>query len=428
MGLTSGEERGEPRGRFASMGGHGLSLILAAALGCGRQHPSRVSSLLDSTGDAARAPAALEQLGKLKQEGLTAGERKEIIGRAALARDSAARLLGLLRETAREEDVAPIEAVYQRLPRDAKVEAIDLLSRIPARSGAESVVRLLAHSEPLPLRLGWLARNPRYQEVYFPALLARAEGEAEAPILAVYLEWPQSDSPALRALAPRMIERYRVTATAWEKALAAHDQEHAASLADLMGYELDALGSIRTDEARAELTRSLAIPDAGVRFFAAMALLAQGARVPANVLDGFGADPNLRVNLFDRLKSLGRLDLFPARFRNQSALAEGVMVRWLVYPTELGRPPDRIELMKVVSDQVAGEGLYDWYLYRFKSGEKDWMAGVAGPFRRADEPTAVDLGGTFSDFEPWSKSTPDEHVARVRALIEHWKAEAAKAR
>jgi hypothetical protein len=104
------------------------------------------------------------------------------------------------------------------------------------------------------------------------------------------------------------------------------------------------------------------------------------------------------------------------------------MVNWLVYPTELNRVPDEIELMKVVPvDTGLPGGIYDYYLFRFRTKEphwaakNGWIAGVSGPFLRGDEPTTDALGDTFSSFAKWDSKTPDEHVGDIRKLMERWR-------
>jgi hypothetical protein len=72
-------------------------------------------------------------------------------------------------------------------------------------------------------------------------------------------------------------------------------------------------------------------------------------------------------------------------------------------------------------------GIYDYYLFRFRTKEphwaaKDgWIAGVSGPYLRKDEPTTEPLGGTFSTFTKWDAKTPEEHVGDIRELMKRWR-------
>src|SRR5262249_23035128 len=130
------------------------------------------------------------------------------------------------------------------------------------------------------------------------------------------------------------------------------------------------------------------------------------------------------LTLWKGLSRLHREQDFPRRHLNQAAFAEARMVEWLAFPTELARVPDTLELMKVVTLERASEGgPFDTYVYRFRTSHRElasrgWMAGVAGPFRRRDAPTADDLGGTFSSFEPWTSRSPEQHARSVAALLD----------
>jgi len=90
------------------------------------------------------------------------------------------------------------------------------------------------------------------------------------------------------------------------------------------------------------------------------------------------------------------LNLFPGEYNNPEYLAKSNMVRWLVYPTELGKPPDDIELLGVVKSH--GE---DYYVFKYKSDSDNlddesknvWLIGWAS-----------NDGGTFSHFTKLSEA------------------------
>jgi hypothetical protein len=101
------------------------------------------------------------------------------------------------------------------------------------------------------------------------------------------------------------------------------------------------------------------------------------------------------------------------------------MVDWLTYPTELAREPDEIEQVAVVTQEMAAPlGLVDYYVFRFRTlpphwaAEQGWMGGVSGPYIRAEEPTPNAQGQTFSKFEPWEGTTPEQLVHEIQELFE----------
>jgi hypothetical protein len=135
--------------------------------------------------------------------------------------------------------------------------------------------------------------------------------------------------------------------------------------------------------------------------------------------------------LWHGLEEVGRLDLFPAKYRSQEALAEGDLVRWLTFGTELGCAPDEIELMRVYRDEGgSGDDGLLFYLFRFRTSEphwaakNGWMAGLAGPFRERDAPSPHSLGNTFSTMEPWESKTPEEHAERIAEIVAAYRRQA----
>jgi hypothetical protein len=198
-------------------------------------------------------------------------------------------------------------------------------------------------------------------------------------------------------------------------------RNNAALLLDAMGYFPDA----RVEKA---LRDALGYRDPKVKGFAVVSLLKLGKEIAPEDVREVAASAEMRNWLYDRLEELGKLDLYPEEFRTQEAFAESDMAGWLTFGTELGRAPDEIELMKVVSEDVgAPYDIMDWYLFRYRtfpphwSAEKGWMAGVSGPFKRQDAPSTMSYGDTFSTFDSWDSKTPDEHVRDIQELMEQWR-------
>jgi len=154
-----------------------------------------------------------------------------------------------------------------------------------------------------------------------------------------------------------------------------------------------------------------------------------GESAPTAALNAVAADPETRGALFDGLNECKRSDAFPRSELTQEKLAEAEMVHWLAYPTELGQPPDEIELMRTIEEDAgeSGGGRYAWFVFRFRvraphpSAEDGWLAGVAGPFRKDEFPTTRTWGDTFSTFTRWEEFTADEHLSSIRELMDRWR-------
>lgn len=180
-------------------------------------------------------------------------------------------------------------------------------------------------------------------------------------------------------------------------------------LIDIMGY--------LPGEAVVEILQdALGSNDPLLPFLASLGLLRHGYAVPADVFYAVASNPETRIRLYRALALIDRLELFPAEFASHEALAESNMVDWLVFPTELGRPPHEIELMETFTNIT---GQLNYYLFRFRtyephwSARDGWMAGLSGPFEISKPPPA-DVGEhTFSSFTHWDEKTPRGHFEAI---------------
>jgi hypothetical protein len=131
-------------------------------------------------------------------------------------------------------------------------------------------------------------------------------------------------------------------------------------------------------------------------------------------------DPALRCGLFHVLESTGTLGLFPAEYYSQSQAAEGYLVNWLEFPTELGAAPHEIELLTAVSIYEAETLIY--YVFKFctsgffSAARKIWMLGVAGPYGKESPPYEIPVR-VFSRFHVLGDNTPEEEVTWVHENI-----------
>lgn len=191
---------------------------------------------------------------------------------------------------------------------------------------------------------------------------------------------------------------------------------------------LDLLGHFPGGRVEKQLQEALEYQDPRLKHFAIISLLRHGKPVDKKHVEDVARHAEMRNWLYSALEKLGKTALFPEKYRTQKSFAEADMVNWLVYPTELNRVPDEIELMKVVTiDTGLPDGIYDYYLFRFRtkkphwSAKDGWMAGVSGPYLRKDQPTTQALGETFSSFEKWDAKSPSEHVGDTRELMKRWR-------
>jgi len=110
----------------------------------------------------------------------------------------------------------------------------------------------------------------------------------------------------------------------------------------------------------------------------------------------FAKDPLTREFTFNALKEYNKSELFPEEFFTVESGAEAKLVRWLEFPTELGKSPDEIEYDQKVTFEKEGEILH-YHVFKFKTYEPHWAAkdgwnrGVVGPY--------------WGDSKPYTNST-----------------------
>lgn len=186
------------------------------------------------------------------------------------------------------------------------------------------------------------------------------------------------------------------------------------------GCWLDIAGYLKEPALEPLLEQAVQLADPRLVAFAAVSLLRRGSEVVRPVLHRVAACHETRELLFVLLQNLGRLDMFPRKYRTWDAFAAANMVNWLLFPTELGREPEQLEKMAVFTSTTP-EGELALYVWRFRSDDGPWYTGVSGPYLREGEPGPLHGGLTFSRFDEWDKATAEQHVKAVVATLVEWR-------
>jgi hypothetical protein len=331
---------------------------------------------------------------------------------------------------------------YKHWSHRARAESLRLLMRIEDRRAAEAVMTIVRRharsGEAAKLPAGLYAHAPQHAEVFFPELLEYLDVPKLAfSICALALSFAAAHQFEPGALIPfadaflalyaarrdKLLPAQRTEGVAWRWESRYHRRRWQA------GVLLDLVGHTPTPNVEAELRRAVAeYTDPRLRLYALLSLLRHDRDAEPAVAAEIATDPESRKWLFDGLQKLERTQLYPAEYRTQAALAESDLVNWLIHPAELGRAPEEVELVRAVPfDTRTEDGWADYYLFRFRTesphwaARYDWIAGVAGPFLRKDQPTIESLGDTFSAFTPWDRKTEVEHVDDVRELMKTWR-------
>lgn len=388
----------------------------------------------------------LQQLGDLQDDGVSETDAMKAL-RAAFEKfpdgfgkmeDPAERLIGFASVHPSDEGVAIIRQGMARLSAPGKAAAIEYLVLVNTPQSIDSFAVLFRkHRDELewyPSKQSALVKTLPNDVVSAVLVESLAHGNVAGLAAAALLEGAEQNSIGSRFFVAHVKEIgeasngliKKIAPTARQQA-PTQDERWKDEYQDVLGreeYLADLLGHAGA-KAEPYLRRCLEAKDPRISCFAILSLIRIGCEVEPVEVQLVAADDEMRNTFFNQLEKLGRTKLFPKEYRTQEAFARSEMVRWLVYPTELGRPPDQIELMKVVDTPVVDD-VMSVYVYRFRTvglhwAAKDgWMAGIAGAYAKSQSPTTHARGQTFSKFESYASKTPEEHVGDIQEMLKEW--------
>jgi len=159
------------------------------------------------------------------------------------------------------------------------------------------------------------------------------------------------------------------------------------------------------------LNEALKLGKANINFYAVSTLLEAGQTVSVEVIRNLANDIEYAELTYGTLQQHGLTELFPEELRTPEYLAKSNMVRWLVYPTELGKYPDRIELLGKVKKKE------EYYIFRFSSDSENLGDELKGKWLIG---WASDEGGTFSNFdlyESFEKKTVEKTLKFIKKKL-----------
>lgn len=112
-----------------------------------------------------------------------------------------------------------------------------------------------------------------------------------------------------------------------------------------------------------------------VAFIAALSLEKRGVEVSDAVLERICAHPYLRLAVYRGLKTMDRSNRFPARYRSQKSLAEGMLI------SHLSDGDVEVDSTDFVAERVLTVGGEQGRYFLFRARIDDaWRAGVIGPY------------------------------------------------
>ncbi len=395
---------------------------------------------------------AEDDLHKLARSGTLGVEDARSLLRAATgdfpegqhgSHDLSCSLVYAAREIVKDKDPAAllpsIESEFARLSPEARQASLGIVTMVHTPAAARYYIQCLRERPEQLDRLLPVYSPEAGAEVaatLFPAPLDCASQEEFAfPILRMLWEFLGAGllpptvatghenrvTERFRAELARARALQRATGRGWK------DEEPYSSTRDLVGLLLDLSGQLESAPLLAIAREASDLSDAYLRRFRAISLLRRAEQVTDEELEWIAQSPRDRYWLFDQLHAINAPNRLPEACRDQVLLAEGHMVDWLCFGTELGREPDEIELLhRETRRRSSGPRLLAWlgakttvdyFFFRYRvteehwSKEDGWMVGMAGGYARDMQPTTRHDGGTFSHFTKLEEKTLQQHVA-----------------
>lgn len=416
-----------------------------------RRDPGRIQRLAAGLRDTDedRRTAAMEELTQLDEDQLSEPECVELL-ELSLAEfppapaeyswaDVPDALVNAALQRPSTAQIPIVQRAYAGYSDKVRASALCLLARLGSRPALECFVALLrehgAPDRPPPFAAPILTDAPEHGDIVFPALLeiAGADDDLLAVALEVAIAYEHAGElteagrngcrETISAAWPRLRTELGRADSSSTAGLWAEEYESTRLLAGLC---IDLAGLLGGHGGEQMVTDALAARDPRLRMFGILSALRTGRPVDAEAVIAAAAQPEVRYWLFVSLDEMGRLDLLPDEYTTQEALAEAEMANWLVFPTELGREPDELELMGTFGVK-RGWTEAEVCLFRYRtlgdhwSAGDGWQAGIAGPYERGQPASLPGGGATFSRFESWYSATPKEHVETILGVVGGWR-------
>ncbi|MDE6029229.1 MAG: hypothetical protein K2F90_02775 [Clostridiales bacterium] len=173
-------------------------------------------------------------------------------------------------------------------------------------------------------------------------------------------------------------------------------------------YLADVCKHCITDRLLDLLERAMQSCTDNVRYYSLGTLLDNDRTVTESAVRPLAEDLEYAELTYSLLCKYGKQALFPTELNDAEYLAKSDMVCWLVYPTELGKKPDDIQLLGIA--KVKKE---TYYVFKYKSDSENlsddclnqWLIGWSSPD-----------GGTFSNFDllrDYEKKTVEKTVKHI---------------
>lgn len=130
----------------------------------------------------------------------------------------------------------------------------------------------------------------------------------------------------------------------------------------------------QSPQVKALIDQLLKSNDKRLRYDVTMLLLRNGQQVPDSLLRQFASQDDFRYPLYGSLKKIGKVDRFPAAFKNQVDMTRSRLLTTQSY----NRPDTLVLLRKMPLKYRERDGVLYFFRYKEKKEENTWKIAVAG--------------------------------------------------
>lgn len=151
-----------------------------------------------------------------------------------------------------------------------------------------------------------------------------------------------------------------------------------------------------------------------INVYAVDTLCGMGLDIPQPVIDALAMDLEYADTTYGILQRRGKADQFPVECATEEYLAKSDLVRWLTYPTELGKVPDEIVYIGKIK-QLFKKEVFHVFKYRSDSDaledelKNKWLVGWSS-----------NEGGTFSNFDefaPFEQESTEKTLKMIKKKL-----------
>lgn len=333
--------------------------------------------------------------------------------------------------------VSTVRECYPTCPADRQPNLLRLLSAQDPELAAECLREIL-ENYPLPegnhpRTYANFRKHPEYVHKYALKLVERAGEEicSVVDLVNVAIGAGHLDTKLLEPAA-RLIEQNvrKLTRAASRREDDVRDRWRIDAdyfyLRQELGAWLDLLGTVLPCDINL-LHEAESLADPLIAVNALSAIYARQVAPHKDAILRAAVSNETRGMLYKVLMRFGRVQAFPPEYSTFEKFAELEMVQWLLYPSELGYEPPKIELMARIDSRTADadEEIQCWCLWKFADLEGTEYAGVSGPYGREalEQPSldSVRSNDVFSEFSEWSTLSPEEHLGSVLETLSDWR-------